>query len=265
MADDADDGEAILLSDDAAVVMAEAEDTTDAAAIIMTTSKLQPHSIMSHRGINNVNGTACHTSSALQLIFHCFPLLREALLKLAPVCAEFYMMGQRKRSSRSANKGAEIVQNEFVYQLSWFFYLLAYDEDVLEVSKASLADELYESSSAVAAAAGADAEVLEANAKGTIEESKSSEENDAKDDAICEEAAAFIPHETSDNNILLSDQAAIEHLLAESKHFGSFPLATVRNRYLKRSSERIDNDPKAERVQLAERNPGVPNQRIHGL
>jgi hypothetical protein len=136
-----------------------------------------------HRGISNVHGTSCHTSSALQLLFHCFPKVTEALLQLAPICAEYYwiekytaddgaLAPQREQHRRnhqyqrqireennivaSDNKNhcmdetdcengrlkksapsesSSIIHREFVYQLSWFFHLLAYSIDVLQISK----------------------------------------------------------------------------------------------------------------------------------
>ena len=120
-----------------------------------------------HRGINNVHGTSCHTSSALQLLFHCFPEVTEALLQLAPVSAEYYWTttataaaadaAQRERRNRQRHQSREennsdeaspvlavpatssvvvfLPHHEFVYQLSWFYHLLAYSEDVLQIYK----------------------------------------------------------------------------------------------------------------------------------
>jgi len=119
-----------------------------------------------HRGINNVNGTSCHTSSALQLLFHCFPKVTEALLLLAPISAEYYWIDkctkaatqqERRHQKQLQNRivkidnqcgidethsytvglrGTEsIIPIEFVYQLSWFFHLLACSEDILQVAK----------------------------------------------------------------------------------------------------------------------------------
>jgi len=98
---------------------------TDQVTITNTTATAIP----TYRGIANVNGTSCHTSSALQLLFHCFPHLREALLNLAPISAEYYL--------EKEGHVHDVVQHEFVYQLSWFFYLLAYEEDALEIASAA--------------------------------------------------------------------------------------------------------------------------------
>lgn len=139
-----------------------------------SSSRTNYHPPHPHRGINNVNGTSCHTSSALQLLFHCFPKVTEALLLLAPISAEYYWIDkcttaatqqERRHQNQLQNhivkidnqcgidetqsyieglknpisvvdRGTEsIIPNQFVYQLSWFFHLLAYSEDMLQVTK----------------------------------------------------------------------------------------------------------------------------------
>lgn len=87
------------------------------------------------RGITNANGTGCHTSSALQLLFHCFPRLREDLLNLANVSANY--AAQKSPLSDEENKHVQAVEKEFVYQLSWFFYLLANAEDIIAIARAA--------------------------------------------------------------------------------------------------------------------------------
>lgn len=88
-----------------------------------------------YRGITNDNGTGCHTSSALQLLFHCFPRLREDLLNLANVSANY--TAQKSPLSDEENKHVKTVEKEFVYQLSWFFYLLANAEDITAMARAA--------------------------------------------------------------------------------------------------------------------------------
>ncbi len=43
--------------------------------------------------------------------------------------------GGLKKSAQSESSSRSIIHQEFVYQLSWFFYLLAYSIDVLQISK----------------------------------------------------------------------------------------------------------------------------------
>eukprot|EP00804_Cyclotella_cryptica_P011068 CCRYP_013541-RA/>CCRYP_013541-RA protein AED:0.05 eAED:0.05 QI:0/-1/0/1/-1/1/1/0/1054 len=86
------------------------------------------------RGITNTSQTACHTSSSLQLLYHCFPLLRRALLELASIASR-ERRRQQRRKAKECPKGehgqtSEQDDNnewdsELVYQLSWFFLLLA--------------------------------------------------------------------------------------------------------------------------------------------
>lgn len=91
-----------------------------------------------YRGIRNKNGTGCHTSSALQLLFHCFPRLREELLQLASVSANctVHLLSFDSSKDRKHNH-AHAVEKEFVYQLSWFFYLLANAEDILALAQSA--------------------------------------------------------------------------------------------------------------------------------
>lgn len=88
-----------------------------------------------YRGITNANGTGCHTSSALQLLFHCFPRLREDLLNLANVSANY--TAQKSPLSVEEMKHVQTVEKEFVYQLSWFFYLLANADDIIAIAQAA--------------------------------------------------------------------------------------------------------------------------------
>ncbi len=97
-----------------------------------------------YRGIINGQGTACHTSSALQLIFHCFPDVRGTLLELAVASSDASTHSSDENDDRENNSaekisndkfssienGAIIRQQEFVYQLAWFFYLLKHAERV---------------------------------------------------------------------------------------------------------------------------------------
>jgi len=124
----------------------------------VTATKQHPHPHPPYRGIINTQGTSCHTSSALQLLFHCFPKFRAAVLELARVSADYYVSSrlrsqQRKRQQQRKQKddatkgsggageeeegdeGGEVIYQEFVYQLSWFFHLLAYCEDIVQVSQ----------------------------------------------------------------------------------------------------------------------------------
>ena len=86
-----------------------------------------------YRGIINSNGTGCHTSSALQLMYHCFPKLREEVLNLANVSANYAV--KKSSSIDEESKYMQSLEKEFVYQLSWFFYLLASSKDVIEVAQ----------------------------------------------------------------------------------------------------------------------------------
>lgn len=88
-----------------------------------------------YRGITNTNGTGCHTSSALQLLFHCFPRLRDELLNLAYSSAN--LPAQKSSPSDEENKHTTAIEKEFVYQLSWFFYLLANAEDIIAITQAA--------------------------------------------------------------------------------------------------------------------------------
>jgi len=93
-----------------------------------------------YRGITNTNGTGCHTSSALQLLFHCFPRLREELLNVANVSANYTVQISSSGSSKEkGNDHAHAIEEEFVYQISWFFHLLANAEDIIEVARAAYA------------------------------------------------------------------------------------------------------------------------------
>ena len=56
------------------------------------------------RGISNIHGTSCHTSSAIQLIYHCFPTLRSSLLELAPKSAEYHVANSVERRSYNSNR-----------------------------------------------------------------------------------------------------------------------------------------------------------------
>lgn len=103
------------------------------------------------RGIKNTNGTSCHASSALQLLFHCFPRLRARLLELALVGASYVNSDATNNNNNNDTEGDEeiqVVHNEFVHQLSWFFHLLAYAEDVLSIPS----DDAATQSSIIAAA-----------------------------------------------------------------------------------------------------------------
>jgi len=87
------------------------------------------------RGITNANGTGCHTSSALQLLFHCFPRLREDLLNIANVSASYTAQQSLSSTSDEENNSVKAIEKEFVYQLSWFFYLLANAEDIIAIAQ----------------------------------------------------------------------------------------------------------------------------------
>jgi len=116
----------------------EEHDLSVAAATAALDSQLpmQSNNIIC-RGITNANGTGCHTSSALQLLFHCFPRLREDLLNLSNVSANY--TAQQSLSSTSTsdeeNNSVKAIEKEFVYQLSWFFYLLANAEDIIAIAQ----------------------------------------------------------------------------------------------------------------------------------
>ena len=108
-----------------------------------------------YRGITNANGTSCHTSSALQLLFHCFPRLREELLNLANVSVDYYCPTQHHNGASCAQKDrvdkhTQAIENEFVYHLSWFFYLLAYAEDITSTNQTAAASSDFASSAVVA-------------------------------------------------------------------------------------------------------------------
>src|SRR5210317_34676 len=71
-----------------------------------------------YRGITNTNGTSCHTSSALQLLFHCFPRLREELLNLANVSVDYYCPTQHHNGASCqqkdrVDKHTQAMENEF--------------------------------------------------------------------------------------------------------------------------------------------------------
>ena len=102
-----------------------------AAAATQLPIRESNHKII-YRGIANTNGTGCHTSSALQLLFHCFPRLRDELLNLANISANYTV-----QSSSPEHKHAQAIEKEFVYQLSWFFYLLANAEDIIAIAQAA--------------------------------------------------------------------------------------------------------------------------------
>ncbi|KAL7478724.1 hypothetical protein ACHAW6_004479 [Cyclotella cf. meneghiniana] len=93
------------------------------------------------RGITNTSRTACHTSSTLQLLYHCFPLLRRALLDLASIASRERRRRIRRhcRNAKASTKREqgqpseqeketeeEEWERELVYQLSWFFRLLTH-------------------------------------------------------------------------------------------------------------------------------------------
>ena len=96
------------------------------------------------RGITNTYQTNCHTSSSLQLLYHCFPLLLRALLDLASIASRERQRRQRRRRQHFRNakrehdpqrepeeeeeneEEEEEWERELVYQLSWFFRLLVH-------------------------------------------------------------------------------------------------------------------------------------------
>ena len=93
------------------------------------------------RGITNIHGTSCHTSASLQLLHHCFPTLRVSILELASVSADYHVEEQyynkvkTKEGNNVDEEDLEIIECEFVYQLSWFYYLLAHNVDILDVAR----------------------------------------------------------------------------------------------------------------------------------
>mmetsp|Transcript_7262 Transcript_7262/g.15640 ORF Transcript_7262/g.15640 Transcript_7262/m.15640 type:complete len:1243 (-) Transcript_7262:13-3741(-) len=104
-----------------------------------------------YRGITNSQGTACHTSSALQLIFHCFPNVRDKLLDLAVATSDASVHAHDENNDSknnearnissdelsSSKKGVMIMQQEFVYRLAWFFYLLKHARHVHTTKESS--------------------------------------------------------------------------------------------------------------------------------
>jgi len=113
-----------------------------------------------YRGITNINKTSCHTSSSIQLLYHCFPPLTDSIIDLAE-CSAIYHVQQlyNKRGRRGSDKknkstktdsiaendkegegkDNDVIESEFVYQLSWFYYLLTYNIDILQVSRTKFA------------------------------------------------------------------------------------------------------------------------------
>ncbi|KAL7506616.1 hypothetical protein ACHAXN_003862 [Cyclotella atomus] len=74
------------------------------------------------RGIKNPSDTACHTSSSLQLLYHCFPSLRCALLDLSSISS------RENRDIAKKDQTAVDFNNELVYHLSHFYHLLTYGQ-----------------------------------------------------------------------------------------------------------------------------------------
>ena len=112
-----------------------------------------------YRGITNINKTSCHTSSSIQLLYHCFPQLTNSILDLAESSAVYHVQQlynkKARRGSDKKNKStnkdgiaenddkgegkSDVIESEFVYQLSWFYYLLTYNIDILQVSRTKFA------------------------------------------------------------------------------------------------------------------------------
>ena len=98
-----------------------------------------------YRGIANPVGTSCHTSSALQVLFHCFPALTDALLTLAPVSAS-------RSASAATGSGSARIDEEFVHQLAWFYHLLAHGEDLLGLARGGASERSNDAAAASSAA-----------------------------------------------------------------------------------------------------------------
>jgi hypothetical protein len=74
------------------------------------------------RGIKNPSHTACHTSSSLQLLYHCFPHLRCALLDLS------FILSWEIRCTAENDRAAAEFNDELVYRLSHFYHLLTHGQ-----------------------------------------------------------------------------------------------------------------------------------------
>ena len=81
------------------------------------------------RGIRNVSGVSCHISSALQVIYHGLPELRQALIHLADASG-----GGCGRDEDNDGADAPLTSAQFVYQLGLLFKILSSKDMGVDVS-----------------------------------------------------------------------------------------------------------------------------------
>ena len=79
------------------------------------------------RGIRNVSGVSCHISSALQVIYHGLPELRQALIHLADASREL-SRGGCGRNEDNDGVDAPLTSAQFVLQLGLLFKILSSED-----------------------------------------------------------------------------------------------------------------------------------------